>query len=254
METAPARIANPGGDRSVLDVNWHPQVCGVATEIALNLYRRNPHPFTDEPRGYVAVSSHEIEPGTGCFVISDRAYTIRLQLKEQIAAEDVQFARLGLLDPAQAETAAGHLWLGLRHEPNGAPRQYVAGERIRLGAHLTYYGGPTRRLEYSAGMHQIEFGLEQLDGPIYPVPASSIPCMRYSLKAGEPFREPFRKMGGFDATDPLADWYRDYFADEALRLPAGVYLLSALAYGWLDGCAGEDGFSLASSLVIEVKP
>lgn len=64
------------------------------------------------------------------------------------------------------------------------------------------------------------------------------------------------KSGAFAAGDPLADFWRSWFADPVLRLPEGRYVITAYAHHGGRGPVCHQGpwETLTASVAIEVLP
>jgi hypothetical protein len=52
-------------------------------------------------------------------------------------------------------------------------------------------------------------------------------CVSKPITRGQVSRSPFIKAGGFDPTGPNAQFYRDFFAERELLLPAGEWDIRA---------------------------
>ena len=78
-------------------------------------------------------------------------------------------------------------------------------------------------------------------------------CGQHEFPRLVPVAVPFRKTGGFSADDPNADFYRAFFADPVLRLPAGRWQVTASVSGFLVPCemnAPMVNISLASVIFV----
>ena len=61
-----------------------------------------------------------------------------------------------------------------------------------------------------------------------------------------------RKSGGFSADDPNADFYRSFFADPLVHLPAGDWTLTAVA-SLVDGYGGSgESYTLRAAVLVHV--
>ena len=87
------------------------------------------------------------------------------------------------------------------------------------------------------GSGPLAFGIEQLDGPIDAGPAWRMSCGHETWAPGEVRIEPFTKSGGFDNDDPMAAFWRAYFDEPDLILPAGDYRVFAVVDYDLDECS-----------------
>jgi hypothetical protein len=101
---------------------------------------------------------------------------------------------------------------------------YVAGDPIDVEATLRYDGDGTTVI--SSANSLLGFGLRQLDGSLQMGPGFRMSCRTWTIEPGQVESSQFVKSGGYDDTGPLADFWRSYFEDPALRLPAGAYELS----------------------------
>ncbi|MDQ3448742.1 MAG: hypothetical protein M3432_06140 [Chloroflexota bacterium] len=132
----------------------------------------------------------------------------------------------------------------------GADRgPYAADEPIDIATTLRYIGAePTTVTSSGAGL--VAFGIEQLDGPVDAGIGRDDDCARFDYPPGHAESVEFHKSGGYSNDDPMADFWRTFFADPELRLPAGEYRITARAdYGARD-CG--DPQSIEASIVIVV--
>ncbi|MFV2063514.1 MAG: hypothetical protein ACC726_08365 [Chloroflexota bacterium] len=131
----------------------------------------------------------------------------------------------------------------------------VAGEPIAIATTLRYIGtAKNKKATVSgAGGGLVAFGVEQFDGPIDTGPGWRPSCGFYRFQPDEILGVTFKKSGGFDAGDPMADFWRAWFADPVLRLPEGNYVITAYAYHGGRGavCTGP-WQTLSASVPIEV--
>jgi hypothetical protein len=111
-----------------------------------------------------------------------------------------------------------------------------AGAPIGIDAILTWDGPAVRATVWASGSGVVSFGLRQLDGDIALGGAMTADCAVHEFDRLTPVAIPFRKSGGFSEDDPNADFYRAFFADPILRLPAGRWRVSAIASGFLEPC------------------
>jgi hypothetical protein len=111
-----------------------------------------------------------------------------------------------------------------------------AGAPIAVAATLTWEGADPRATIWGSGSGPVSFGLEQIDGDIELGALQTADCGPHEYARGVPVPIPFQKSGGFSADDPNADFYRVYFADPVLRLPAGRWRIAATANGFLRPC------------------
>lgn len=111
-----------------------------------------------------------------------------------------------------------------------------AGAPIDIAAVLTWEGADPRAMIWGSGGGPVSFGLEQIDGDLQMDAVQTADCAQHEYARGVPVAIPFRKSGGFSADDPNAAFYRAYFADPVLRLPAGSWRVTASASGYLVPC------------------
>lgn len=72
------------------------------------------------------------------------------------------------------------------------------------------------------------------------------------LKKGEIYTIPFSKSGGFSEDDPDADFWRDFYSEETLKLPKGEYTFSAITSFTLDE-EQQDKVQLKTEFTVEVN-
>jgi hypothetical protein len=80
-----------------------------------------------------------------------------------------------------------------------------------------------------AGNGPIEFIFREVGGRREMGPAWDTVCASAQLAADSPIVRPIRKSGGYGDDQPDADFYRSWFADPVVRLPAGDWDVTALA-------------------------
>jgi len=127
---------------------------------------------------------------------------------------------------------------------------YAANEPIRITTQFQYAGRAALTVTGS-GEGLMAFGIVQLDGPIDMAPARTSDCRQYTFQPGAPQTIPFQKSGGFSETDPMAAFWRAYFADPQLHLPAGHYRISAEVVYGVPACGNEQ--TLTASVLIVVQ-
>jgi hypothetical protein len=129
---------------------------------------------------------------------------------------------------------------------------YAPDEPITASARLTYIGPKATVTAFGSGSGLVIMDLQQLDGPLDPGGLATSDCRPYDLTRGVPLDIPYRKAGGWDAEDPNAAWYVGFFDDPQLRLPAGVWRLTAgLEAATGDGC-GDPWHRLQASVTFVV--
>ncbi len=134
-----------------------------------------------------------------------------------------------------------------------AGTQAFADEPIDLATTLRYIGESEQTTIVSHGGGPVSFGVEQLDGPVDNGPEWDASATPFTYRRGDVQDVPFQKSGGWDGDDPMASFWRAWFADPELRLPAGRYRITAhLDYRGPDDNAPAR--SLEAAVVIEVLP
>jgi hypothetical protein len=164
--------------------------------------------------------------------------------------------------PAASPSAAPTLVLASRGEARDemfdltietAGTQAIADEPIDIATTLRYIGEDAHATVVSHGGGPVSFGVEQLDGPVDNGPEWDASAAPFTYDRGDVQDIPFQKSGGWDGDDPMAGFWRAWFADPELRLPPGRYRITA----HLDYRApGDDGSaqSLEAAVLIEVLP
>jgi hypothetical protein len=113
--------------------------------------------------------------------------------------------------------------------------RYTTKDAIRIVTNLMYLG-PDARKAVSGSQSLVIFGLEQIDGPLDMAGGADTICAHHELTARQPIAVPFEKSGGWSNDDPQAAFWRSYFADKELHLPAGAWRITAS----LDAIAGPE--------------
>ena len=113
---------------------------------------------------------------------------------------------------------------------------FDAGQPIGIDATLTYEGPAERATVWASGSGVVSFGLRQLDGDLGMGAAMTGDCAVHEFVRMDPVAIPYTKSGGYSADDPNAGFYRAFFADQILRLPAGTWRITANAGGFLAPC------------------
>lgn len=130
---------------------------------------------------------------------------------------------------------------------------WQAGEAIEGQAGLSLVGAGAAEVGGS-GLGLLGFGFLEVGGRRHVEPAWTTDCVQYRLEAGRPILSPITKSGGFSADDPNAAFYRTFFADPRVRLPAGDWQIIAVA-SFVDGrgCAGQS-YLLRAPILVHVTP
>lgn len=116
-----------------------------------------------------------------------------------------------------------------------------AGEPIE-GLVTFGFAGPGVAAISGSGGGPFGFALVEVSGARAIHPGYSDDCMTSSLPAGEPLTHPVRMIsGGWDGDDPNAPFYASLFDDPVLRLPAGIWDITAYAiFIPAAGCAADE--------------
>jgi hypothetical protein len=128
-----------------------------------------------------------------------------------------------------------------------------AGAAIDVSAILTWEGAAPAATIWGSAGGPVSFGIEQLDGKIVLIPINDAACATHDYAHLVPVAIPFQKSGGFTENDPNAAFYRTYFADPVLRLPAGHWKVSASASGYVAPCdmnAPEVAINLEAEILV----
>jgi hypothetical protein len=131
--------------------------------------------------------------------------------------------------------------------------RYRAGEPIDIAWTLTYRGPKDGIDALGSGSGLIGLSLAQLEGPLRIESAMSADCRPYRFLRGEAVPVPYRKSGAYSAADPNAAFYKAYFDDPVVRLPAGTWKLTAATeFATGEGCTPPwHRFRLEMTIVVE---
>jgi hypothetical protein len=151
------------------------------------------------------------------------------------------------LQPAVAETRDDLFVLTIQSERS----RYAVNEPIAFETTLVYVGAPEQVTVTSSGGGLVGFSIEQLDGPVDALGGRDSDCREFQYRRGDLERIRFQKSGGFSNTDPMAAFWRAFYADPQLRLPAGEYRITAQALYAGPGCG--EGATLEASIQIQVE-
>ena len=124
---------------------------------------------------------------------------------------------------------------------------WVADEPIEVGATFTYVGD-----EETApyGGDTVLFEVEQLDGPVDSGYSRDLACPGDSYSRGQARTFSLAKSGHFDPRADDAAFWRAWFEDPDLRLPAGTYRI--IAHGQYARPDCTDGTGIEAAVEIEV--
>jgi hypothetical protein len=126
-----------------------------------------------------------------------------------------------------------------------------AGEPIDGRARLEIATGGADLVGSGSGL--VLFGFRELGGSRRMDPAMTADCAPYRLEAGAPIVTGITKSGGFSAEDPDAVFYRTFFADPLVRLPAGRWEITAVAT-FVVGACGNPEHTLRAPITVTVEP
>ncbi|MDQ3407687.1 MAG: hypothetical protein M3472_05965 [Chloroflexota bacterium] len=130
---------------------------------------------------------------------------------------------------------------------------YAADAPIEIDTTLRYIGD-ARTTVTSSGAGLVVFSIEQLDGPVDASAGRDLDCARFDYRPGEEEPVEFQKSGGYSNDDPMADFWRTFFTDPQLRLPAGEYRITARANYYVGAeCASGREQVVEASVVIVVE-
>ena len=167
-----------------------------------------------------------------------------------------------------APTAAPSATPGPTPQPSGAVRAeavdgpfrlvfelakdtWRAGEPIDGRASLEITAGGVELVGSGSGL--VLFGFRELDGRRQMGPGATADCKVYRLDAGRPLATGITQSGGFAGEDPDAAFYRAFFADPLVRLPAGRWEIQAFAF-YAVGACGNPEDTLRAPLTVTVAP
>ena len=149
--------------------------------------------------------------------------------------------------PAHAQATDGPLRLAF-----DLPRAtWQAGEPITGRARLEVEAGGADLGGSGSGLVGFEF--REVGGHRRMGPAWTSDCRQYRLDPNAPLTSGITKSGGFAGEDPDAAFYRSFFADPMVRLPAGTWEIAAAAEfseGLCDGAA----HSLRAPILVTITP
>lgn len=139
-------------------------------------------------------------------------------------------------EPGTAEQTEGRFRLSFT-----LPRTtWSTSESITGEASLALVGDGVAELSGSGG-GLLAFAFRQVGGQIDVEPAWTADCTPHRLATGEPMTAPIAKSGGWSDDQPNADFYRAFFADPQIRLPAGDWEITAVT-NFIEGreCQGAN--------------
>jgi hypothetical protein len=117
---------------------------------------------------------------------------------------------------------------------------FALGEAIDVRTSLTWAGPAPNAAIWGSGSGPVVFLFEELTGRRRMIGgAMTADCARHPYVQSVATPIPFHKSGGWNADDPDAAFYREFFADPLLRLPAGRWRVMADLEGLLAECAAN---------------
>lgn len=114
---------------------------------------------------------------------------------------------------------------------------WSSGESIEGQSQLSLLAGAPVTLGGS-GSGVLGFGFAEVGGRRQMGPAMTADCRSYRIAADEPIVSPIAKSGGFSTDGPDAAFYRAFFADPLIHLPAGEWDITAVAEFAERDCGG----------------
>ncbi len=148
--------------------------------------------------------------------------------------------------PATAEDAEGlfHLAFTLPRTTWGAGESIEGQSRLSLSA-----VGPVTIVGPGGGV--LGFGFAEVGGRRQMGPAMTADCATHWIAGDEPILSPITKSGGYSTDGPDAAFYRAFFADPLVHLPAGEWDITAVAEFAEDECGGP-AHSLKATIRVRV--
>jgi hypothetical protein len=147
-------------------------------------------------------------------------------------AKNVKTQEPSTLDPAtkklMSEPKLIHKDDQFEMKLNIAKTKFKVGEPIVYSASLTYIGNNKSILIWG-GHTYILFSVT--DGKkIKMEGVNTLELTATKLNQGETHEYPFFKSGGYTANDPDAGYWKKFYAEKDLILPAGTYLITARSF------------------------
>ena len=133
-----------------------------------------------------------------------------------------------------------------------AKTSWRSDEAIEGAAVLSLTEGDPIELGGSAG-GPLAFSFREAGGTREMGPAYDAACTAAKLETAHPIVVEIRKSGGWADDQPDADFYRAFFADPLVRLPAGDWDISALAE-FIDDrdCAAGTQHSMRATIRVHI--
>ncbi|HET7026550.1 MAG TPA: hypothetical protein VFI28_02540 [Candidatus Limnocylindrales bacterium] len=134
-------------------------------------------------------------------------------------------------------------------------RIFRADEPIPITATLTYIGQADTVTLSSLYPDVVYFSLEQLDGPLDTSGgANRLICHDSLLHRAVAQSIPFRKAGGYEASESEAPFWAAYYSDPLLRLPTGSWRVGAHLRTAIDDDCSKANHSLDTAVDFSVGP
>lgn len=112
-----------------------------------------------------------------------------------------------------------------------------SNEAIEGEAQLALTVGTEVQVFGSSGLLAFEF--REVGGDRHMEPVWNLNCARYSLAADRPMVSKITKSGAWSDDEPDSDFYRGFYMDPVVRLPAGEWDITAIAMFAVEpGCGG----------------
>jgi len=128
---------------------------------------------------------------------------------------------------------------------------WQAGEPIDGLARLEVLAGGADLAGSGSGLIGFEF--REVGGSRQMGAAWNDDCRQSRLDAGAPLETGIIKSGGFGGEDPDAAFYRAFFADPMIRLPAGTWEIAAIAE-FTEGLCDGARHSLRAPITVTIAP
>ena len=145
--------------------------------------------------------------------------------KEGLAADAEQAAEPAvLLDETTGEIFTAAEKNGFELKLYADKDTYTADEEIHIRATLEYKG-PADTVTVWHGLPYIGFWIS--DGGDFETGGATLTVLTSTeLEKGMLYEFPYKKSGGYSENDPDADFWRAFYAEDALKLPTGTYTVS----------------------------
>jgi hypothetical protein len=104
----------------------------------------------------------------------------------------------------------------------------------------------------ASGGGPLAFSFDEVGGSRHIHWVMTADCTTYRLDPGAPMSSPIKKSGGADTSDPNYEFYRSFFADPLVHLPAGDWTITAVA-SLVDGAGCSGGsYTLNAPVTVHV--